>query len=109
ALVELTAPNKQATMAATVRLVDKLLSNAPDSGFAPLKDTLNLTDRQYSEGVFGWRGFLYYKWVCSTLGESSGSLLDDILKVRGRGPMDPEAAAYVSAAKSRIGRRYKLA
>jgi hypothetical protein len=109
ALVELTAPNKQATLAATVRLVDKLLSNAPDSGFAPLKDTLSLTDRQYSEGVFGWRGFLYYKWVCSTLGESSGTLLDDILKVRGRGPMDPEAAAYVSAAKSRIGKRYRLA
>lgn len=108
-LVELTNKDRQATMAATVRLVDKLLSNAPDSGFAPLKDTLGLTDQQYSEGVFGWRGFLYYKWVCRTLGDSNGSLLHEIQSVRGRGPLDPEAAAYVSEAKRRIGRRYKLA
>ncbi|MGZ3313602.1 MAG: hypothetical protein ACXU8Q_05510 [Caulobacteraceae bacterium] len=108
-LVELTARDKQATMAATVRLVDKLLSNAPDSGFAPLKDTLGLTDQQYSEGVFGWRGFLYYKWVCRTLGDSDGSLLNEILNVRGRAPYEPEAVAYVTEAKRRIGRRYKLA
>jgi len=109
ALVELTARDRQATMAATVRLVDKLLSNAPDSGFAPLKETLGLTDQQYSEGVFGWRGFLYYKWVCRTLGDSNGSLLDQMLGARGRGPMDPEAAVFVSQAKRRIGHRYKLA
>jgi hypothetical protein len=108
-LVEMTAPDKQATMAATVRLVDKLLSNAPDSGFAPLKETLGLTDQQYLEGVFGWRGFLYYKWVCRTLGESNGSLLEEIQNVRGRGAMDPEAAVYVSQAKRRIGQRYKIA
>jgi hypothetical protein len=109
ALVELTARDKVSTMAATARLVDKLLSNAPDSGFAPLRETLGLTDQQYSEGVFGWRGFLYYKWVCRTLGDSDGSLLDEILKVRGRGPMDPEAAVFVSEAKRRITLRYKLA
>lgn len=109
ALVELTAPDRAATQAATVRLVDKLLSNAPDSGFAPLKETLGLSDQQYSEGVFGWRGFLYYKWVCRTLGDANGSLLDEILNVRGRGPMDPEAAVYVSQAKRRIGHRYRLA
>jgi hypothetical protein len=109
ALVELTARDKQATMAATVRLVDKLLSNAPDSGFAPLKETLGLSDQQYSEGVFGWRGFLYYKWVCRSLGDSNGSLLDEILNVRGRGPVNPEAAVYVSEAKRRIGRRYRIA
>lgn len=108
-LVELTAKDKQATMAATVRLVDKLLSNTPDSGFVPLKDTLGLTDQQYLEGVFGWRGFLYYKWVCRTVREANGSLLSEIQNVRGRGPIDPEAAAYVSQAKMRIGHRYKLA
>jgi hypothetical protein len=108
-LVELTARDKQSTMAATVRLVDKLLSNAPDSGFAPLKATLGLTDQQYSEGVFGWRGFLYDKWVCRTLGDSDGSLIDQIQSVRGRGPPDHEAMAYVTEAKRRIGQRYKLA
>ena len=109
ALVALTSGDKGATQAATVRLVDKLLSNAPDSGFAPLKDTLGLSSQQYSEGVFGWRGFLYYKWVFSTIGAASGSLLKEIGEVRGRGPSNPDVVAYVSAAKLRIADRYKAA
>jgi hypothetical protein len=86
------------------RLVDKLLSNSLESGFEPLKVTLKLSDREYLDGVFSWRGFLYYKWV---LGELTGALRDvtgEIAAIRPMGPKDPVATAYLPDAKRRIRR-----
>jgi hypothetical protein len=86
------------------RLVDKLLSNSLESGFEPLKVTLKLSDREYLDGVFSWRGFLYYKWV---LGELTGALREvtgEIAAIRPIGPKDPVASAYLPDAKRRIRR-----
>ena len=84
------------------KLVDKLLSNSPDAGFGPLKDTLKLSDQEYQDGVFSWRGFLYYKWVLGDLQEPLRKVLDEIVHIQGRGPKDPEAAAYIPGAKARL-------
>ncbi len=84
------------------KLVDKLLSNSPDADFEPLRDTLKLKDQEYLDGVFCWRGFLYYKWVLSTLNEQVAKVVVDIDLIQPRGPRDPEAAAYIPAARTRI-------
>ena len=39
--------------------MEKLLSNSVDDSFGPLKETLKLSDKDYQDGVFCWRGFLY--------------------------------------------------
>ncbi len=44
------------------RLVSAMLSNEVDEKLEPLRLTLNLTGNDFREGVFSWRGFLYYKW-----------------------------------------------
>jgi hypothetical protein len=85
-----------------VRLVEKLLSNAPDSGFEPLKDTLKLNDREYLDGVFSWRGFLYYKWVLADAAPAISEVLKAIGAVQPRGPKDVEASAYLPAARQRL-------
>ena len=84
------------------RLVEKLLSNAPDSGFEPLKVTLKLNDREYLDGVFSWRGFLYYKWVLGDLSGPIAQIRDEIEQIQGRGPKNPEASAYIPQAKKRL-------
>ena len=67
ALVTLSSADTRGASAHASKLVEKLLSSAPDSGFEPLKVTLKLNDREYLDGVFAWRGFLYYKWVLGDL------------------------------------------
>ena len=47
---------------ATSRMVEALLSSDVDEKLEPLRATLNLGPAEFSEGVFSWRGFIYYKW-----------------------------------------------
>jgi hypothetical protein len=84
------------------RLAEKLLSSAPDGGFEPLRTTLKLSDEEYVDGVFSWRGFLYYKWMLGDLARPMGEVMMEITQIQSRGPKDPEAAAYIPDAKSRI-------
>jgi hypothetical protein len=109
ALVVLSTGNERGAQQASARLVDKLLSNAPDSGFEPLKYTLGLSDQKYMDGVFSWRGFLYYKWVFNDLSDPLNDCLDEIKTIQGRGSKTVDTASYVSAAKIRIQHRLKQA
>lgn len=102
ALVVLSTGQRRGAHASAARLVDKLLSNTPDQVFEPLRDTLGLNDQQYQDGVFSWRGFLYYKWVFTDMSSALTDVLDDITKIQGRGPKNMETTAYMSGAKMRI-------
>jgi hypothetical protein len=44
------------------KLVTAMLSNQVDGKLEPLRVTLGLSGDDFREGVFSWRGFLYYKW-----------------------------------------------
>ena len=102
ALVALSSGGAGSVQFNATRLAEKLLSSAPDGGFEPLKATLKLSDQEYVDGVFSWRGFLYYKWLLGDLARPMGETMEAIIQIQGRGPKDPEAAAYIPAAKSRI-------
>ena len=47
---------------ATNRMVGALLSSEVDEKLEPLRATLQLPPEEFREGVFTWRGFIYYKW-----------------------------------------------
>jgi hypothetical protein len=47
---------------ATARMVSALLSTEVDEKLEPLRKTLQLPPEEFLEGVFSWRGFIYYKW-----------------------------------------------
>lgn len=101
ALANLSLGDSRGPNAQLSKFVQKLMSNAAE-GFEPLKAVLKLSDSEYMDGVFSWRGFLYYKWVLQDLHASIGSVLADITQIQGRGPKDAEASAYIPAAKGRI-------
>ena len=102
ALVVLSTGHRRGAEASASRLVDKLLSNAPDSGFEPLRYTLGLSEQKYQDGVFSWRGFLYYKWVFTDLSEPLNDVLNEIVTIQARGPKSPDTQAYLSGARERI-------
>jgi len=45
------------------RLADKLMTDETAKTLDPLRETLRLSGDEYIEGVFAWKGFLYYKWL----------------------------------------------
>lgn len=102
ALVTLSSGDNAGSHAYASRLVEKLLSNAPDSGFEPLKATLKLSDQEYMDGVFSWRGFLYYKWVLGDLTAPMREVMQEVSRIEGRGPKSQEASSYIPEAKKRI-------
>jgi len=49
------------------RLADKLMLDEGAQMLEPLRAALNMNPAQYRDGVFAWKGFLYYKWSLAQL------------------------------------------
>jgi hypothetical protein len=47
----------------SMRLAEKLMTDENAQLLEPLRQTLSLSTVEYREGVFAWKGFLYYKWA----------------------------------------------
>jgi hypothetical protein len=89
--------------ASTATLVQKILSNSAVDDMEPLRLVLRLRPEQYVEGVFCWKGFLYYKWRLGELAAGAPGLID---RIRGAAPLgrtDNETKVYIAEAKARIG------
>lgn len=64
------------------RLADKLMTDETAQSLAPLRATLRLTGDEYREGVFAWKGFLYYKWMVGEFAPRLADLARSILATR---------------------------
>ena len=83
ALVELAFSNKApAPQALSIKLAEKLMTDETAQSLEPLRATLRLTDDEYREGVFSWKGFLYYKWVVGEISPRLPELARSIIAAR---------------------------
>ena len=81
------------------RLVQKILSDPEDPDMEPLRHTLRLQRDEWAEGMFCWKGFLYYKWSLSEVASHVGAVLEQMGRLRPTGQVDEETA--VNLARSR--------
>ena len=88
----------------TARLVEALLATAMDARLEPLRATLALDDDSFREGIFSWKGFLYYKWMITHLWRPLGEVGEEIASLVITGPRDAESSRYVDQAKQRLRR-----
>jgi hypothetical protein len=84
------------------RLVNKILSSAVDAETEPLRLTLRLEKPEYQEGVFSWKGFLYYKWTLREVMPDVPKVADAIRGMRPRGAIEAETSAYLDKARTRL-------
>jgi hypothetical protein len=84
------------------RLVSAMLSNEVDEKLEPLRLTLNLTGNDFREGVFSWRGFLYYKWSMGKFWPDVMGVLREINKLQPIGAQSPEQRVYLASARRNI-------
>ncbi len=67
-----------ATQQGTVKLTGKILSDELDSDLDPLRQVLRLSPAEFSDGIFSWRGFLYFKWRHQELQDELHAVLDGL-------------------------------
>ena len=84
------------------RMVSALLSSRVDEKLEPLRATLGLSGNDFREGVFSWRGFLYYKWSMDKFWPDVMGVLREINAIQPNGPVTPEQKAYLTTARRSI-------
>lgn len=89
----------------TTRLVEALLAAKTDDRLEPLRLTLRLERENYKEGIFAWKGFLYYKWVLNSLWANLRDVFGELSRVRPVGPVDSETAVELAQLKLRLRQR----
>ena len=87
---------------ATGRMVAALLSTDVDEKLEPLRATLSLSQNEFKEGVFSWRGFIYYKWCRAELWPSLVGCLRHLKAIQPSGSISNEQKSALSAARERI-------
>ena len=84
------------------RLVSAMLSNQIDEKLEPLRLTLGLTGNDFREGVFSWRGFLYYKWSMGKFWPDVMGVLREVNQIEPVGGQTPEQKVYLASARRKI-------
>jgi hypothetical protein len=93
--------------AATSRMVAALLSSEVNEKLEPLRATLALGPVEFSEGVFSWRGFIYYKWCLEEYWPNLIRALRGIKAIHPVGKVSAEDKAFLESSKSVILRGAK--
>jgi hypothetical protein len=101
-LIELAYANKRESGDEAAKLVKILLSTQIDERLEPLRLTLNLEGDAYREGVFSWKGFLYYKWMLSELWPKLAAVVAELQRIRSRGLGDLDLTIYLDGAVQRL-------
>ena len=86
----------------TGRLVSALLSNEVNEKLEPLRITLGLGPDEFRDGIFSWRGFIYYKWSLKELWPRLVQTLKDLKSVYPVGGANAEQLFYLGTAKESI-------
>ncbi|MEG1453285.1 MAG: hypothetical protein RSC22_10885 [Brevundimonas sp.] len=99
-LVRMSLGADQDTSHSSARMANKILSNTPGDRLEALRLTLRLEPEQYQEGVFCWKGFLYYKWALSSLTQDIAKVADEVSTISPHGPVDASAREYIRRGRS---------
>jgi hypothetical protein len=100
ALASAKRPGKQDD--ATARMVSALLSNEVNERLEPLRTTLGMDPNAFREGVFSWRGFIYYKWTLNEFWPNLIKCLREVRAITPIGKVDPELNRFFDESKTRI-------
>lgn len=81
------------------RMAAKILSNTPGDQLDALRLTLRLAPEQYQEGVFCWKGFLYYKWTLAALLTEVAGVAEAVRTITPVGKVDRAAREYLARSR----------
>jgi hypothetical protein len=63
---------------AIARLVEAMMSRDAGERLDPLRMTLGLDGKAFDDGVFSWKGFLYYKWQFGEVAKNLNRIMSEL-------------------------------
>lgn len=84
------------------KIAAALLATKVDEKLEPLRAALQLSPDDFREGIFSWRGFIYYKWSLMDFWPQLVKTLRELNDLRSSRLMDTDQAVYFSQAKAAI-------
>ncbi|MGQ3017020.1 hypothetical protein [Phenylobacterium sp.] len=86
----------------TDKLAQKIMANAADAELEPLRRGLNMEKAAFEEGIFCWKGFIYYKWTLNKLLPQVRPVSEEIASIKPSDKPTMEDKIYMDAAKERL-------
>lgn len=86
-------------------LTSKILSNSAGEDLSALGQTLKLNPEEYQEGIFCWKGFLYYKWVLAGVIKDVGNVVDAVRTAKPHGRAYTQQTIELSRVRVIVRRR----
>lgn len=108
-LVQLSLGDTTASTSSIARMAAKILSNSPGDRMDGLGEVLRLNPEQYEEGIFCWKGFLYFKWMLGSMSEDIAGVMAKVASIKTVGPMDSEAREYLVRGREVVREQIKRA
>jgi len=101
ALIELAFPNHTSN-ASQHKMAGVILSTTIDERLEPLRRVMRLDAESYREGIFSWKGFLYYKWALNDLIPRLSDVLDEVPLLKSSSYIDNDQARMIEASKFQL-------
>lgn len=83
--------------AAVLRLARKMLSSQYDDDLRPLQEVLRLSPTDFRDGMFGWKGLLYYKWLFRKVDAGIPGLISGMTEARPKRQISRDQIAEADA------------
>ena len=88
--------------ASTGKVITALLSSEVGEKLEPFRTTLRLEVDEFREGIFSWRGFLYYKWCMAEVRPQILRVMRDLATIRVVGKAEPEQLRFLNMTKRSV-------
>jgi hypothetical protein len=88
----------------TAKLASKILANASDAELEPLRQGMGMAKPEFEEGVFCWKGFIYYKWTLTDLLPKVRPVSAEIASIKPTGPITDEERTYIVASRASLSK-----
>lgn len=113
---EVSALVGKSTEGQTCQLLDKasklatmMMSSAGQDDFEPLRLGLGMDRSTFDEGMFCWKGFIYYKWMLTELLPKVQPVVTEIASVRAAGAVNGEDDRYIRMSQARLANAVHVA
>jgi hypothetical protein len=91
------------------RFAHKILANDGDADLEPFRLAMGLDRAGFEEGLFCWKGFIYYKWSLEQVMPSLRSVLPELATILPTGATSESDKAIIAAYRARLTRAISAA
>jgi hypothetical protein len=93
----------------TAKFANKILANAADEDLDPLRRGMGIEKDAFVEGMFCWKGFIYYKWMLNSLLPSVYPVSNEIEMITPAKGASFEEAQYIAESRMRLSKAITIA